>query len=131
MPKRGLAHSRNAINCLGPPKAFVEGPLSPAFLTLQLPSCTHTYLSLPYSAVPSCTRRNAHIHTVPPPLCNLADQGSQRAHQVLNDPKMETEAPPGEELVQDLKQQSRLQLMYICLQNLRFTNGETEAQTGK
>lgn len=81
----------------------MEGPLSPAFLTLQLPSCTHTYLSLPCSAVPPCTRRNAHVHTVPPPLCNLTDQGSQRAHQVLHGPKMETEAPPGEELIQDLR----------------------------
>ena len=65
------------------------GPFSQLSSLLCRPSWTHTY---------------THVHThSSPPLCNLG-QKSQKALQCLHGPEMETEAPPREELAQDLWQ---------------------------
>lgn len=76
------------------------------------------FANSPYSAVPSYTHRYAqvrtytHVHTHTVPLCNVAGQGSQRAHQILYGPEMET--PPGEDLAQILKHLGSNSCTYAC-----------------
>lgn len=90
--------------------------------------------SPPYSAdhpvrAHTHTHSYTHTHTVPSSRSSIFSRsGPQRAPQLLRGPEMETEAQPGEELVQDLRQQlGPNSCTYICRRNPRFTHGETKA----